>query len=105
MLAQFYPEFVGTHSDIVPAHRSSKCFILELLLDGFSLHSLEFGRPHKRYRGNEPTQLVDREQRLRHQCLAWDAGIRRVPENRGGDIITISFRLQHVDPHERMLLD
>src|SRR5690625_1439746 len=105
MLAQFYPEFGGARSAIIPAHRSSKCFILELLLDGFSLHSLEFGRPHKRNRGDEPTQLVDREQRLRHQCLAWDAGIRRVPENRGGDIITISFLFQHLDAHEWMLLD
>jgi len=56
--------------------------VLELFLDRRDLEIREaLRRPHQRARDEEAAQLVDREERLRHGCVARHAGIGGVAQD------------------------
>ena len=84
--------------DVLAAHRRREFLRLQLLLHAPGLQRRHAVRPDLRARDDEPGQLVDREQRLRHRRLARRAAVLGVAEDRRQDLFVHVAPLARISP-------
>ena len=55
---QINPKLFCTQPDVFPAHSGGKCFVFQLLFDGFYFHAVQFIRAHVGNSGDKTRQFV-----------------------------------------------
>jgi hypothetical protein len=75
-------EILDRSLDLPAVHLGRERGLLQLLAHRLGLHPLDPGGTDQRARRDEPGQLVDREQGLRHPGLTWNLEELRVPGHR-----------------------
>src|SRR5438034_409440 len=100
-----HAELLGAMADLIAVHAACERLVLEFLLDRRHLEIREaLGRTHQGACDQESTQLVDREERLRHGRVARHAGVGRVSQHRPQQRLGDAFGAQQIDAPGGMTL-